>query len=88
MKDTLMLILTVPLIDQSLEMNLYKIHNLPMLHPELKVQAMYELGISYLATLMEGMYIAIQDATDIKLCMMTQGHLCMFDQGFIPSIKY
>ena len=79
-----MLILTVPLIDQSLEMNLYKIHNLPMLHPELKVQAMYELEISYLATLMEGMYIALPDATDIKLCMMTQGHLCMFDQALYP----
>ena len=30
--DCLMLILTVPLVDQSLQMNLYKIYNLPMLH--------------------------------------------------------
>ena len=30
--DYLMLILTVPLVDQSLHMNLYKVHNLPMLH--------------------------------------------------------
>ena len=30
-----MLILTVPLVDQSLHMNLYKVHNLPMLHPTL-----------------------------------------------------
>ena len=33
LQDYLMLILTVPLIDQSLQMNLYKVHNLPMLHP-------------------------------------------------------
>ena len=84
MEDMLMLILTVPLIDQSLEMNLYKIHNLPMLHPELKVQAMYELEGSFHATLMEGMYVALPGATDIKLCMMTQGHLCMFDQVLYP----
>ena len=84
MEDMLMLILTVPLIDQPLEMNLYEIHNLPMLHPELKVQAMYELKGSYLATLMEGMYVALPDATDIKLCMMTQGHLCMFDKALYP----
>ena len=28
--DYLMLILTVPIVDQSLHMNLYKVHNLPM----------------------------------------------------------
>ena len=30
-----MLILTVPLVDQSLQMDLYKVYNLPMLHPTL-----------------------------------------------------
>ena len=34
LEDYLMLILTVPLVDQSLHMNLYKVHNLPMLHPD------------------------------------------------------
>ena len=37
LNDYLMLILTVPLVDQSLHMNLYKVHNLPMLHPTLNV---------------------------------------------------
>ena len=39
LEDYLMLILTVPLIDQSLHMNLYKVYNLPMLHPMLHVDA-------------------------------------------------
>ena len=51
MEDTLMLILTIPLIDQSLEMNLYCVHNLPMIHPKLKIQATYELEGSYFAPL-------------------------------------
>ena len=38
----LMLILTIPLVDQSLQMNLYKVHTLPMLHPTLNVHAQYE----------------------------------------------
>ena len=42
LQDYLMLILTVPLIDHSLQMNLYKVHNLPMLHPTLNVHAQYE----------------------------------------------
>ena len=41
LEDCLMLILTVPLIDQSLQMNLCKIYNLPMLHPILHVHVQY-----------------------------------------------
>ena len=43
MDDFLLIILTIPLTDQSLEMNLYKVYNLPALHPELKVEYIYEL---------------------------------------------
>ena len=43
MDDFLLIILTIPLTDQSLEMDLYKIYNLPALHPELKVEFTYEL---------------------------------------------
>ena len=84
LQDYLMLILTVPLIEQSLQMNLYKVYNLPMLHPKLNVHAQYEIEGTYLATLMEGMFISLPSAIDIKLCLMTAGHLCIFDQVFYP----
>ena len=32
--DFLLVILTVPLVDQSLQMDVYKVHNLPTLHPD------------------------------------------------------
>ena len=85
--DFLMVILTVPLIDSSLNVNLYHIHNLPMLHPTLEIQVEYELEGTYFATHMHGMYATIPKATDIKLCMMTQGHLCMFDEPLYPVNK-
>ena len=53
LQDYLMLILTVPLIDQSLHMNLYKVHNLPMLHPTLQMHVQYEVEGPYLATMMD-----------------------------------
>ena len=84
LQDYLMLILTVPFVDQSLQMNLYKEHNLPMLHPTLNVHAQYELEVTYLATLMEGMFISLPSALDVKLCLITNGHLCMFDQALYP----
>ena len=78
LQDYLMLILTVLLVDQSLQMDLYKVHNLPMLHPVLNVHAQYELEGTYLATMMEGMFVSLPTALDVKLCLITNGHLCMF----------
>ena len=84
LEDYLMLILTVPLIDQSLHMNLYKVHNLPMLHLTLHVHVQYEIEGSYLATVMDGMFITLPTALDVRLCLMTNGHLCMFNQALYP----
>ena len=79
-----MLILTIPLVDQSLQVTFYKVHNLPMLHPTLNMHAQYELEGTYLATLMEGMFVLLPTALDVKLCLVTNGHLCMFDQVLYP----
>ena len=84
LQDYLMLILTVPLVDQSLHMNLYKVHNLSMLHQTLNVHVQYELEGPYLATMIDGMFISLPTALDIKLCLVTNGHLCMFDQELYP----
>ena len=84
LEDYLMLILTVPLVDQSLHMNLYKVYNLPMLHPTLHVHVQYEIESSYLATVMDGMFITLPTALDVRLCLMMNGHLCMFKQALYP----
>ena len=81
LQDYLMSILTVPLVDQSLQMNLYKVHNLPMLHPTLNVHTQYELEGTYFMTLMEGMFISLPTALNVKLCLVTNRHLYMFNQA-------
>ena len=82
-----MVILTIPLTNLSLDVNLYKVHNLPMLHPQLQIQVVYELEGAYFATHMHGMYATIPKETDIKLCLMSQGHLCMFEEPLYPVDK-
>ena len=84
LEDYLTLILTVPLIDQSLHMNLYKVYNLPMLHPALHVHVQYEIENLYLATVMDGMFVTLPTALDVKLHLMMNGHLCMFKQALYP----
>ena len=39
---------------------------------------------SYIATMMEGMFISLPTALDVKLCLIMNGHLCMFDQALYP----
>ena len=63
LEDYLMLILTVPLVDQLLHMNLYKVYNLPMLHP-----TYIPIEGTYLPAVMDGMFITLPTALDIKLC--------------------
>ena len=84
LEDYLMLILTILLVDQSLHMNLYKVYNLPMLHPVLHVHVQYEIENMYLATVMDGMFITLPTALDVRLCLMMNGHLCMFKQALYP----
>ena len=84
LEDYLMLILTVPLVDQSMHMHLYKVHILPMLHLTLHVHVQYEIEGSYLATVMDGMFITLATALDVRLCLMMNGHLCMFNPALYP----
>ena len=55
-----------------------------MLHPTLNVHVQYELKGPYLATMMDGMFISLLTALYIKLCLVTNGHLCMFNQALYP----
>ena len=62
MENFLLVILIIPLACQSLVMNLYKVHNLPALHPELNIQFQYQLEGEYLAIPKDKQYAAIPTA--------------------------
>ena len=85
LEDYLMLRLTVPLVDQSLHMNLCKVHNLPMLHPTQHVHVQYK-NRRLLFSNCNGWKCLSQlpTALDVRLCLMTNGHLCMFNQALYP----
>ena len=83
-EDVLSMLLTIPLIDKSLQMNLYKVHNLPALHTELGVAAEYILEGEYLAVDQHGLYVALPDAREIQICLTSQGGLCVMNQALHP----
>ena len=87
MDDFLLIILTIPLTDQSLEMDLYKIYNLPALHPRLKVEFTYQLEGEYLAITKNKLCAALPTAGEIKICKGTEGYLCLMNQTLYPVEK-
>ena len=82
--DVMAMLLTIPLIDKSLKMNVYKMHNLPALDPELKVASEYALEGEYLAIDEHGLYVALPDAREIQICLTSQGGLCVMNQALHP----
>ena len=87
MDDFLLIILTIPLTDQSLEMDLYKVYNLPVLHPKLKIEFTYQLEGEYLAISKSRFYAAIPTAREIRICETTEGYLCLMNQALYPLKK-
>ena len=87
MENFLLVILTISLADQSLIMNLYKVHNLPTLPPKLQVQFQCQLEGEYLATTKDKQYAALPTAWDIRICETTERYLCPMNQALYPVDK-
>ena len=66
-KDDLAVILQVPLVDKSLLMNIYKMHNSSILHPILQMIFQYSLEVEYLAVTTYGDYITICSGHDVLI---------------------
>ena len=81
----LVVLLTIPLTDQSLEINIFRVHNLPLVHLEYHTLAKYKIEGEYLAIGKEGMYIALPDENSIQICMMSDLGLCTIHNALYPS---
>ena len=87
LEDFLMIILTIPLADRTLRMDIYKVHNLPALYPAYKLQFKYKLEGEYLAISKDGVYAALPTSHDIRVCETTEGYLCPMNQALYPVEK-
>ena len=83
-ENWLTIVLEIPLIDQSLQMDIYKAHNLPTIHPDLGVEFMYELEGQYLAISKHKLYVAIPNKMEIDICLATEGGLCRMNTALYP----
>ena len=68
-------------------MDLYKIYNLPPLHPKLKVEFTYQLEGEYLAIMKNKLCVALPTAAEIRICKGMEGYLCLMSQALYPVEK-
>ena len=81
----LIVVLILPLIDRDLEFDLFKVHSLPLLHPELKKVFSHEIGNPYIAIQSDGNYLTIPIHSNILTCTISAGHFCNLNTPLHPT---
>ena len=73
-RDALFVIISIPLIDKSQRLMVYKIHNLPILMPPLHKQFKYHLPNDFLATSKDNLYITYPNSDEVFSCQISAGY--------------
>ena len=76
--------LVILVLDKTLELNIYQVHNLPAIPPEQEVEALYQLENRYFAIGKHGMYVTLPTEQAIRTCLQTELAICILGQALYP----
>ena len=85
--NTIILSCVIPLVDESLNLHLYKVHNLPAVHKESKLMVKYNLESEYFAVSADNSFVTIPDSFAINFCEASRQHVCHLSAPLIPKEK-
>ena len=74
--DTLYIVLHILLVNKSLQFNLYRKHNTPLLHPVLEKLFKYSIQEEYLSIRSDSQYIWFPLSANIMACQVSSGQFC------------
>ena len=84
MDKMLVILMTIPVLDKSLELNIYQVHNLPAIPPGQEVAALYKLENRYFAIGKHGMYVTLPTEQSVRTCLQTELAICIIEQALYP----
>ena len=58
--------MTIPVLDKTLELNIYQVYNLPAVLPGYEVEALYQLESEYFAIGKHGMYVTLPTEQSVR----------------------
>ena len=79
MDKMLVILMTIPVLDKSLELNIYQVHNLPAIPPGQEVAALYQLESRYFAIGKHGMYVTLPMEQSVRTCLQTELAICILE---------
>ena len=82
----LVILLTIPILDSTLELNIYRVHNLPAVPPGREVAAKYMLEGDYFAMGKHRVYAALPSELSIQVCLESDLAICMMNQALYPTM--
>ena len=84
MDKILVILMTIPVLDKTLELNIYQVHNLPAIPPGQEVAALYQLESKYFAIGKHGMYVTLPTEQSVRICLQTELAICILEQALYP----
>ena len=84
MDKMLVILMTIPVLDKTLELNIYQVHNLPVVPPGQEVEALYQLENEYFAIGKHGLYVTLPTEQSVQTCLQTELAICILGQALYP----
>ena len=79
--NSLLLMIKIPLIDLDSGMNLFKIYNLPIYHPDIGKSLQYQIEGMNFAVTKDNKYATMLTDTEFLTCTLAEGHFCDLNTG-------
>ena len=80
----LVILMTITVLDKTLELNIYQVHNLPTIPPGQEVKAIYQMENEYFAIGKHGMYVTLPTEQLVRTCLQTELAICILEQALYP----
>ena len=84
MDKMLVILMTIPVLDKTLELNIYQVHNLPAVPLGQEVESLYQLENKYFAIGRHGLYVTLPTEQSVRICLQTELAICILEQALYP----
>ena len=84
MDRMLVILMTIPVLDKTLELNIYQVRNLPAIPPGQEVESLYQLESRYFAIGKHGLYVTLPTEQSVRICLQTELAICILEQALYP----
>ena len=85
MDNMLVILLTIPILDTTLELNIYRVHNLPAFPPGHQLAVTYQLEGEYFTVGKHTVYVALPHHDTVVRCINSNLAICQMDQALSPA---